>query len=110
MPCALAGLLRLRTSHEFRTARAYGHLFPDHEFENLAHVIAADPHASFVFDFEFGSAAGFSSAPDEPPVVQMVFQYSQVVPADERRDSEGAPPDGEESAADRRRRRYPLPR
>eukprot|EP00884_Botryococcus_braunii_P002587 jgi/Botrbrau1/12329/Bobra.4_3s0002.2 len=83
MPTALAGLLRVRTSHEFRCARAYGHLFPDQEFENLAHVIACDPHAAFVFDFEFASAGGFSLAPDEPPVVQMVFQYSLLVPLEE---------------------------
>jgi hypothetical protein len=83
MPTALAGLLRVRTSHEFRCARAYGHLFPDQEYENLAHVIACDPHTAFAFDFEFASAGGFSLVPDEPPVVQMVFQYSVLVPVEE---------------------------
>lgn len=83
MPTALAGLLRVRTSHEFRCARAYGHLFPDQEFENLAHVIACDPHTIFVFDFEFSSADGFSLLPEESPAVQLVFQYSVLVPAEE---------------------------
>lgn len=102
MPTALAGLLRVRTSHEFRCARAYGHLFPDQEFENLAHVIACDPHTAFVFDFEFSSADGFSLLPEESPAVQLVFQYSVLVPAREAPVPEElgqeAPPEG--TAAD----------
>ena len=40
-PLARGGLLRLRTSPDFRVARAFGHLFPDDQFENLFHVISA---------------------------------------------------------------------
>jgi hypothetical protein len=40
-PMARGGLLRLRTSPDVRVARAFGHLFPDDQFENLFHVISA---------------------------------------------------------------------
>jgi hypothetical protein len=40
-PLARGGLLRLRTTPDIRIARAYGHLFPDDQFENLFHVISA---------------------------------------------------------------------
>ena len=52
-PQALGGLLRMRTSGDFRVARAYGHLYPDDQFENLYHVISCDPQDAFVFDFEY---------------------------------------------------------
>lgn len=40
-PLARGGLLRLRTSPDFKVARAFGHLFPDDQFDNLFHVISA---------------------------------------------------------------------
>ena len=40
-PLARGGLLRLRTTPDIRIARAYGHLFPDDQFEHLFHVISA---------------------------------------------------------------------
>ena len=52
-PQALGGLLRMRTSPDFRVARAFGHLYPDDQFENLFHVISCDPQDAFVFDFEY---------------------------------------------------------
>ncbi|KAK9823450.1 hypothetical protein WJX72_002854 [[Myrmecia] bisecta] len=80
-PFALGGLLRLRTSPEYRAARAYGQLFQDDQFDNLAHVISCDPHTTFAFDFEFANAAGFSDIGESPPMLQMVFQYSALLPA-----------------------------
>jgi len=52
-PQALGGLLRVRTSPDFRTARAFGHLYPDDQYDNLFHVISCDPQDAFAFDFEF---------------------------------------------------------
>ena len=43
----------MRTSGDFRVARAYGHLYPDDQFENLYHVINCDPQDAVVFDFEY---------------------------------------------------------
>ena len=80
-PCALAGLLRLRASPEFRIARAYGHLAPDARYDNLHHVIAAGPGSSFAFDFEYAGAAGLSPERGGAPFLQMVFQYSTLAPS-----------------------------
>lgn len=92
-PCAQNALLRLRTSPEFRVVRAYGHLFPDDRFDNLCHVIAADPSTAFAFDFDFTNASGFSSDRGSPPVLQMAFQYSIAVPA-AKEESSAPEPDG----------------
>lgn len=81
-PCAMAGLLRLRTSPEFRVVNAYGHLFPDERFENLCHVIACSPSSAFAFDFDYTGPAGFSSESNTPPMLQMAFQYTVAVPWD----------------------------
>ena len=43
----------MRTSGDFRVARAYGHLYPDDQFDNLYHVINCDPQDAVVFDFEY---------------------------------------------------------
>ena len=43
----------MRTSADFKVARAFGHLYPDDQFENLFHVISCDPQDAFVFDFEY---------------------------------------------------------
>ena len=56
-PQALGGLLRVRTSPDFRTARAFGHLYPDDQYDNLFHVISCDPQDAFAFDFEFAKCA-----------------------------------------------------
>ena len=52
----------------------------DEQYENLAHIISCDQQTCFVFDFQFTSTDGFSSAADSPPTVQLVFQYSLLVP------------------------------
>lgn len=78
-PCAQSGLLRLRTSPEFKVVRSYGHHFPDDRFDNLCHVIAAGPSTTFAFDFDFEDSSGFSGNRGSPPVLQMAFQYSTVV-------------------------------
>ena len=56
-PQALGGLLRVRTSPDFRTGRAFGHLYPDDQYDNLFHVISCDPQDAFAFDFEFAKCA-----------------------------------------------------
>ena len=96
---AMQGMLRLRTSEEFRTsvifyrllpffdlswpifyrywlhpvhfglilacfyasARAFGHLTPDSQYDNLYHVTACDEGSSFAFDLDFADASTFSS-------------------------------------------------
>ncbi|KAK3267501.1 hypothetical protein CYMTET_23947, partial [Cymbomonas tetramitiformis] len=76
-PRALGGVLRLRTSVEFAPVRAYGHFFPDAEYENLYHVLACDQHDTFAFDFEYTSTQGFSQP--YPPILQLAFQYTIAV-------------------------------
>lgn len=78
----MAGLLRLRTSPEFRTSQAFGHLFTDEQYDNLAHVVACEPSTTFAFEFAYTKAAGFSEARDNPPMIQAVFQYSAVLPVE----------------------------
>lgn len=78
-PLALDGMLRIRTSPEFKVSRAYGQLFQDEEYDNLMHITASSPHSTFAFDFQFSSAGGFATTTDSPPMVQMVFQYSLLV-------------------------------
>ena len=87
VPVAQSALLRLRTSPEFKVVRAYGHLFPDDRFDNLCHVTAAGPSTALAFDFDFADANGFSGDRGSPPVLQMAFQYSVVVPASGHGDS-----------------------
>lgn len=78
-PRALQGILRIRTSPEFRVSRAYGQLFQDEQYDNLAHIPACSPHSTFAFEFQHGDAGGFATTSDAPPMVQMVFQYSVLV-------------------------------
>ena len=58
---AMQGMLRLRTSEEFRTSKAFGHLTPDSQYENLYHVTACDEGSSFAFDLDFADASTFAS-------------------------------------------------
>lgn len=81
---AIGCMLRLRTSTEFRVGRAYGHFVPDEELEDLHHIGACDPHASFAFDFEFATGDGFANRVGlgsvGSPCVQMAFAYSVMTP------------------------------
>eukprot|EP00899_Mesostigma_viride_P006955 jgi/Mesvir1/16260/Mv08506-RA.2 len=93
-PHARGGILRVRTSTEFKVARAYGHFFPDPEYENVHHIISCDPFDTYAFDFEFANAGGFGSNEECPPVVQVAFQYTILLPVHD----EGEPhsePNGE---------------
>ena len=72
----------MRTSPEFRVARAYGQLFPDERYDNLAHIVACNASTAFAFDFEYTSAAGFGASADNPPMLQVAFQYSAMLPAE----------------------------
>lgn len=46
-PQASSGILRLRTSPEFKVLRYYGRLFADPQVDNLHHVIGCDANDSF---------------------------------------------------------------
>uniref|UniRef100_A0A1D1XJT2 Protein transport protein Sec24-like At3g07100 n=1 Tax=Anthurium amnicola TaxID=1678845 RepID=A0A1D1XJT2_9ARAE len=81
-PYAFGCILRLRTSSEFRHSRSYGHFFPDPQYENVQHIICCDTYATYAYEFEFTNSAGFSRH-NEPPVVQIAFQYTVVVPHEE---------------------------
>ncbi|KAL9235423.1 hypothetical protein vseg_010181 [Gypsophila vaccaria] len=82
-PYAFNCVLRLRSSSEFRIGNSYGHFFPDPQYENVQHIICCDSHATYAYDFEFAKVEGFSRHASEPPVLQIAFQYSVVVPPDE---------------------------
>lgn len=78
-PYAFGCVLRLRTSSEFKLGQSFGHFFPDPQYEYVQHIICCDSFATFGYDFEFTNSDGFSRH-TEPPVVQIAFQYSVVVP------------------------------
>ncbi|PKU60093.1 protein transport protein SEC23 [Dendrobium catenatum] len=84
-PYAFGCVLRLRTSSEFKLGRSYGHFFPDPQYENVQHIICCDSFATYAYDFEFANTSGFSRH-SEPPVLQIAFQYSIVVPTQETLD------------------------
>ncbi|KAK9156767.1 hypothetical protein Scep_003341 [Stephania cephalantha] len=78
-PYAFGCVLRLRTTSEFKPGRSYGHFFADPEYENVQHIICCDSYATYAYDFEFTNDDGFTRH-SEPPVLQIAFQYSVVVP------------------------------
>ncbi|CAI6012254.1 unnamed protein product [Closterium sp. NIES-65] len=93
-PSAFGGVLRLRTSRELRAVRAYGHFFPDAQYENLYHIIRCDPFDSYAFDLEFRGKAGFgvkgragrekggSGGGNRGAVLQLAFQYTVIIPVE----------------------------
>nr|XP_024383708.1 protein transport protein Sec24B-like isoform X2 [Physcomitrium patens] len=81
-PYAFGCILRVRTSTEFKAATAYGHYFPDPEYDNVQRIICCDQFATYAFDFEFNSSSGFTRNMETPPILQMAFQYSILVPRD----------------------------
>ncbi|CAI5935295.1 unnamed protein product [Closterium sp. NIES-65] len=93
-PSAFGGVLRLRTSRELRAVRAYGHFFPDAQYENLYHIIRCDPFDSYAFDLEFQGKAGFgvkgragrekggSGGGNRGAVLQLAFQYTVIIPVE----------------------------
>lgn len=86
---AMQGMLRLRTSEEFTTTRAFGHLTADSQYDNLYHITACDEDASFAFDLDFASATTFAAGDSgggsddddraksgiKVPRIQMAFCY-----------------------------------
>ncbi|CAL9107942.1 unnamed protein product [Musa textilis] len=84
---AFGCILRLRTSSEFKLGYSYGHFFPDPQYESVQHIICCDPFATYAYDFEFANSSGFSRH-TEPPVLQVAFQYSIIVPREETSISE----------------------
>ncbi|KAL5583227.1 hypothetical protein UlMin_015669 [Ulmus minor] len=86
-PNAFGCIMRLRTSSEFKPGHSYGHFFPDPQYENVQHIICCDSYATYAYDFEFANTDGFARHGTEPPMVQIVFQYTVVVPPEELRNS-----------------------
>ncbi|XP_034688407.1 protein transport protein Sec24-like At3g07100 [Vitis riparia] len=82
-PYAFGCILRLRTSSEFRPGNSYGHFFPDPQYENVQHIICCDSYVTYAYDFDFANTTGFSRHTSEPPMLQIAFQYTVVVPPDE---------------------------
>lgn len=82
-PYAFNCVLRLRTSSEFKIGHSYGHFFPDPQYENVQHIICCDSYATYAYDFEFAKIEGFSRHSSEPPMLQVAFQYTVVVPPEE---------------------------
>ncbi|XP_074589227.1 protein transport protein SEC23 D-like [Curcuma longa] len=81
-PFAFGCILRLRTSSDFKLGYSYGHFFPDPQYENVQHIICCDSFATYAYDFEFANSNGFFRY-TEPPVLQLAFQYSIVVPQED---------------------------
>ncbi|XP_059627638.1 protein transport protein SEC23 D [Cornus florida] len=86
-PYAFNCVLRLRTSSEFKPGHSYGHFFPDPQYENVQHIICCDSYATYAYDFDFANTVGFSRHTSEPPMLQIAFQYTVVVPPEELSDS-----------------------
>ncbi|PQM39929.1 protein transport protein SEC24 [Prunus yedoensis var. nudiflora] len=86
-PYAFGCVLRLRTSSEFKTGHSYGHFFPDPQYENVQHIICCDSYATYAYDFEFEDTKGFARHGSEPPIIQIAFQYTVVLPPEELSDS-----------------------
>ncbi|XP_057955400.1 protein transport protein SEC23 D [Malania oleifera] len=82
-PYAFGCILRLRTSSEFKPGHSYGHFFPDPQYENVQHIICCDSYATYAYDFDFANTVGFSRHTSEPPMLQIAFQYTVVVPPEE---------------------------
>ncbi|KAA8549876.1 hypothetical protein F0562_001560 [Nyssa sinensis] len=82
-PYAFNCVLRLRTSSEFKPGHSYGHFFPDPQYENVQHIICCDSYATYAYDFDFANTVGFSRHTSEPPMLQIAFQYTVIVPPEE---------------------------
>ncbi|XP_031503829.1 uncharacterized protein LOC116266660 isoform X1 [Nymphaea colorata] len=81
-PYAFGCILRIRTSSDFKPGNSYGHFFPDPQYENVQHIICCDTYATYAYDLEFATTTGFPRHSD-PPVIQIAFQYTVVVPHEE---------------------------
>ncbi|CAN6557234.1 unnamed protein product [Malus baccata var. baccata] len=86
-PYAFGCILRLRTSSEFKTGHSYGHFFPDPQYENVQHIICCDSYATYAYDFEFEDTKGFAKHGSDPPIIQIAFQYTVVLPPEKLSDS-----------------------
>ncbi|KAG6549307.1 hypothetical protein Mapa_009293 [Marchantia paleacea] len=82
-PYAFQCALRVRTSTEFKAARVYGHFYPDPQYENLQHIICCDQYATYALDFEFAGPQGFGRNNEAPPVAQVAFKYTVMLPVDD---------------------------
>lgn len=81
-PQAAQGLLRIRTSQEFRAAEYYGNVFADPTYANLFHLVGCDDFACVAVDFEFEDSTGFAVGSAGGPIVQLAFAYTCVTAAE----------------------------
>ena len=63
-------------------------------------MIECEPSSTFAFDFEFSRAAGFSEASDNPPFLQVAFQYSIIETQEPGKSTEGKADKSTEGAAE----------
>ncbi|XP_058196531.1 protein transport protein SEC23 D [Rhododendron vialii] len=103
-PYAFNCILRLRTSSEFKTGHSYGHFFPDPQYEDVQHIICCDSYATYAYDFDFANNVGFSRHTSEPPMLQIAFQYTVVVPPEELLNSASSSPSRNKYSLKRRLR------
>ncbi|WOL03496.1 protein transport protein SEC23-like [Canna indica] len=89
-PYAFGCILRLRTSSDFKLGCSYGHFFPDPQYENVQHIICCDSFATYAYDFDFANSNSFFRH-TEPPVLQIAFQYSIILPQEDIGISESSP-------------------
>ncbi len=52
------------------------------QYDNLFHIVSADPCDAFTFDLEYTAASGIitDAADGTVPSMQLAFQYSALVP------------------------------
>lgn len=102
-PFAFDGLVRLRCPPELRVAAAHGHVVPDPRHENLLLCGGCTPYDCMVLDLEYVKpSVGFSRRKEAQgmPVLQLVFQYSVLVPhGDVETDNDKSAPLDEDSVA-----------
>eukprot|EP01104_Vermistella_antarctica_P009054 TRINITY_DN230_c0_g3_i1.p1 TRINITY_DN230_c0_g3~~TRINITY_DN230_c0_g3_i1.p1 ORF type:complete len:746 (+),score=141.18 TRINITY_DN230_c0_g3_i1:85-2322(+) len=77
--------LRVRTSSEYAVNNAFGHLYPDPNYDGLFHIPGCDSWKTVGFDFEFTTPIGFARNKTRAPVLQLAFAYTSF----ERRYADG---------------------
>lgn len=100
-PFAFDGLLRLRCPPELCVAAAHGHLSPDPRHDNLLLCGGCTPHDCMVLDLEYVKPnVGFSRRTEAQgaPVLQLVFQYSVLVPQGSEGGADEPPNEHEEGS------------
>lgn len=101
-PFAFDGLIRLRCPPELRVSAAHGHLVPHPQHDNLLLCGGCTPFDCMVLDLEYVKpSVGFARRTEAQgsPVLQLVFQYSVLVPQADDADGKKGEEEEEESLA-----------